>query len=306
MLSRRRFGLAWLMAVVLVAMALAGCALLTPRQAASERGFAEVNGTRLYYEVAGSGEAVVLLHGLGGDTRGWDYNFGEFARHYRTIRYDMRGYGQSGAPEQPYTHEDDLKALLDYLGISRAHIVGQSFGGEQGLNFVLAYPDRVLSFVSVAGGIAGAEGLPDSPPEDAEAYAAMGAALQSGDLDGAAKAILDLKMFQVVRKDSKLSAELVRIFADYFTRHGTDTNTLLPAQVPAAKRLGEVKAPSIYIVGDHDIEQNQRLADLFVAGIPRARKVVMSGCDHLSFLTKPKKFNQIVLRFLAENASVAQ
>jgi len=304
MLSKT-FGLAWLMAVVLVAMALVGCAVLRP-QPVVERGFAEVNGTRLYYEVAGSGEALVLLHGLGGDTRGWDHNFDEFTRHYRTVRYDMRGYGQSAAPEQPYTHEDDLKALLDYLGISRAHILGQSFGGEQALNFVLAYPDRVLSFVSVAGGIGGAEGLPAAPAEDGEAYAAMGAALQSGDLDGAAKAILDMKMFQVVRKDSKLSTELVRIFTDYFTRHGADTNTLLPAQVPAAKRLGEVTVPSMYIVGDHDIEQNQALADLFVAGIPNTRKVVMSGCDHLSFLTKPKQFDQIVLRFLAENASKAK
>jgi len=305
MLSQRRLGLAWLLSIVLVAMALAGCALLKP-QPVVERGFAEVNGTRLYYEVAGSGEALVLLHGLGGDTRAWDHNFGEFARHYRTIRYDMRGYGQSGAPEQPYTHEDDLKALLDHLGISRAHILGQSFGGEQALNFVLAYPDRVLSFVSVAGGIAGAEGLPAPPAEDGEAYAAMGAALQEGDLDGAAKAILSMKFVQVVQKDDKLSAELVRIFADYFSRHGMDKDTLLPAQVPAAKRLGEVTVPSLYIVGDHDIEQNRALADLFVAGIPHARKVVMSGCDHLPFLTKPKQFDQIVLRFLAENAGRAK
>ena len=141
MLFTRRFEWGWLMTVVLVAMltmALASCAPPAPEQAVTQKpptesGFAEVNGTRLYYEIAGSGEPLVLLHGLGADTRVWDYNFEELTRHYRAIRYDMRGYGQSAAPAQPYTHEDDLKALLDYLGISRAHIMGQSYGGMQGL-----------------------------------------------------------------------------------------------------------------------------------------------------------------------------
>jgi pimeloyl-ACP methyl ester carboxylesterase len=312
MLFTRRCEWGSLTAVALVAMtamALASCAPLTPQQAAmpqSKSGFAEVNGTRLYYEIAGAGEPLVLLHGLGGDTRNWDANFDELARHYRTIRYDMRGYGQSSAPEQPYRHEDDLKALLDYLGISRTHVLGQSFGGGQALNFVLAHPEMVLSFVSVGGSIDGAEGLPDASPADAEAYAAMGAALQSGDLEGAAKAVLDMDMLSVARQDPELKAELVRGFADYFRQHGMDTDTLLPPEAPAAQRLGEVTAPSLYIIGEHDTPEDYAYADLFAANIPQARKVVIEGCDHVPNMEKPQEFNQTVLSFLAENAGVAQ
>jgi pimeloyl-ACP methyl ester carboxylesterase len=308
MLYTRRSRLSWLLAavlVVLLAMALVGCTPPVVEQAVQskptlESGFAEVNGTRLYYEIAGSGQPLVLMHGMGGDTRAWDHNFDEFSRHYRTIRYDMRGFGQSASPEEPYTHEDDLKALLDHLGISKAHIVGQSFGGAQALNFVLAYPDRALSFVSLGGAIPGAQDLPEDPPENAEAQAAMVAALQAGDPEGAARAGLGMAMFKMVREDPELADELVRVFADYFVRHGADEDTLSPPTTPPAQRLGEISAPSLYIIGELDMPRMHAYSDLFTAGIPGARKVVIPGCDHAPNMGEPDEFNAVVLSFLAE------
>lgn len=94
-----------------------------------QKEFAEVNGTCLYYEVAGSGEPLVLIHGFSLDTRMWDDQFGVFSRSYQVIRYDVRGFGRSAVPEEDsYTHADDLKRLLEYLGISTPHLLGLSMG----------------------------------------------------------------------------------------------------------------------------------------------------------------------------------
>ena len=93
-----------------------------------ETGLAEVNSTQLYYEVAGTGTPIVLIHGHGGDRRHWDDQFEAFAKNHKVIRYDVRGFGKSAKPvlEQSYSNHDDLKALLQHLGISKAHICGFS------------------------------------------------------------------------------------------------------------------------------------------------------------------------------------
>src|SRR5689334_19941744 len=112
-------------------------------------GTAEVNHTRLYYEVAGSGPPLVLIHGFDLDTRMWDDQFEVFAQHYRVVRYDVRGFGKSARPTEPYAHEEDLKALLDYLGIAQAHIVGMSMGGGIAIDFTLTYPEMTRTLILV-------------------------------------------------------------------------------------------------------------------------------------------------------------
>ena len=93
-----------------------------------QSGLAEVNDTCLYYEVAGTGPPLVLIHGFTLDTRMWDDQFEAFSKHYRVVRYDMRGYGQSALPVlgEDYSHVDDLRALLDHLGITKTHVIGLS------------------------------------------------------------------------------------------------------------------------------------------------------------------------------------
>jgi len=92
--------------------------------------YAEVNGTRLYYEVAGSGQALVLIHGFSTDCRQWKDQIEFFKSDYKVICYDMRGFGKSTVPSgMNYSHAEDLRALLDHLDIEKAHILGHSFGG---------------------------------------------------------------------------------------------------------------------------------------------------------------------------------
>ena len=114
------------------------------------KGTAEVNDTRLYYEVSGSGHPLVLIHGLALDTRMWDDQFQAFSEYYRVIRFDLRGFGNSTLPTgDQYAYFDDLFALLNYLDISQAHILGLSLGGSVAVDFALAYPEATSSLILV-------------------------------------------------------------------------------------------------------------------------------------------------------------
>jgi pimeloyl-ACP methyl ester carboxylesterase len=116
-----------------------------------QSGFADIPGGQLYYEMTGSGESVVLIHGNAGDRRHWDFQFEALARDYRVIRYDVRGFGRSSLPveHEAYSAHEDLAVLLDHLGVKSAHIGGWSMGSGIAIDFVLAYPERAKSLISV-------------------------------------------------------------------------------------------------------------------------------------------------------------
>ncbi len=111
---------------------------------------AELNGAQFYYEVAGAGPPLVLVHAGIADRNMWDEQWHVFAQHYQVIRYDRRGYGQTTLVDEPYAHYQDLYALLNFLGIKQAHMLGCSMGGTTALDFALAYPARVSSLIAVA------------------------------------------------------------------------------------------------------------------------------------------------------------
>src|SRR5262249_5674974 len=122
-----------------------------------ETGFLETSGARIYYEVTGSGPAVVFIHAGVADLRMWDDQVTEMSGAHRIIRYDTRGYGRTETEAVSYSNRADIAALLDHLGESRAHLVGLSRGGGIALDFTLEYPDRVRTLTVAAGGVSGYE-----------------------------------------------------------------------------------------------------------------------------------------------------
>src|SRR4029434_9049353 len=111
----------------------------------AQTGVAEVNGAKLYYETAGKGPAVVLVHGGLVDSRLWNDQMKEFAKHHRVVRYDLPAMGRSSPAPPPFSHIEDLRALMDFLKIERATVVGLSLGGIIAADFALEYPERVRS-----------------------------------------------------------------------------------------------------------------------------------------------------------------
>jgi 3-oxoadipate enol-lactonase len=108
-----------------------------PAQASSnmESGFAEINGGKIYYEVAGSGHALVLIHDAQMDLRRWDEQIAHFSKTYNVIHFDVRGFGQSPASTNVYASEDDLADFLKILHIEMAYVAGLSLGGRITIDF---------------------------------------------------------------------------------------------------------------------------------------------------------------------------
>jgi 3-oxoadipate enol-lactonase len=123
----------------------------------AESGFAKVNGANIYYEISGQkgSRTLVLLHEGIGDCRMYDDQFEEFAEHYRTIRFDMRGFGRSSIPSGPFSYSEDLYGLLEFLGVRSTHVLGMSMGGAAGIDFTLAHPDMVNSLVLAGSAVSG-------------------------------------------------------------------------------------------------------------------------------------------------------
>ena len=162
---------------LLLGAACALCVACAPRTAAvtgsaaadalaADTGRVAVDGGTLYYEARGSGPAVVLLHGGGLDLGMWDPQVEPLARSFRVIRYDARGHGRSTARMGPYSTLEDLRRLLDHLGVARAHLVGLSMGAGVALDFAINHPERVskLALVSTSGPPPGVPIPPGAPP----------------------------------------------------------------------------------------------------------------------------------------------
>jgi pimeloyl-ACP methyl ester carboxylesterase len=118
-------------------------ALAVPVTATAQGRVATINGERLYYEVAGEGTPLVLIHGWSLNLRMWDQQVSALSRRFRVIRYDRRGFGKSSGSEDVSWDAADLDALLDHLGITKTHILGMSQGARAALRFTLSHPDRV-------------------------------------------------------------------------------------------------------------------------------------------------------------------
>ena len=253
----------------------------------------DVGGGSIYYETLGVGPPVVLIHGGFGDRRMWDGQFRAFAARHRVVRYDHRGFGRSAAPQGPYSPVADLLRLLDSLNIRRAHLVGNSMGGILAIDFALMHPERVASLVIVA---SGPNGLP-VPQADMDAVMKVFRAAETEGPEKSAELWLAHPMVAVSSKQAG-ARELLRTMISenrsvFLLKHWP-SEELNP---PAARRLGEIRAPTLVVIGGRDTEFSRRMGEEAARGIAGAKRVVMAEGDHLSQMVSPAEFNRHVLSF---------
>jgi pimeloyl-ACP methyl ester carboxylesterase len=268
----------------------------------AQRGFAEVNGARLSYEVAGSGHPVVLVHAGIADRRMWDDQFAPFAQRYRVIRYDQRGFGQSTVPAGLFAFHDDLYHLLRQLDVPQATLIGVSLGGATAINFALAHPEMVAGLVVVGSGLGGMEWPPPSP-EELALFSQVEEAGEAGDFATANEVEVHIWVDGPHRNPAAVNPgvrERVReMNLQTFTRHD-ENEQAQPQELepPASVRLGEIQAPTLVLIGDQDVSSVQAIADHLAANIPGARKVVLPNTAHVPNMEQPETFNQLVFDFL--------
>lgn len=266
-----------------------------------ETGFLGDEGARLYYEVAGQGHPLLLIHAGVADSRMWDEQFEVFAQHYRVIRYDLRGYGRTEVPAGQISNHADAANLLRHLHVEKAHVIGISFGGLVALDFALAYPQMVSALVLGAPSVSGCQ-----PSELQQQFGAEeNAYLEKGDLVGATELNLRMWVDGPYRTPEQVSAEVRQRVGQMqmhaFTIPIPEEAEGIPLTPPAIQRLDEVRVPTLLLVGDLDIPDKLALVDELAAKIPGAQQVHIPQTAHMLSLEKPAEFNQLVFDFLRQH-----
>ena len=266
--------------------------------------YIEAAGARLHVEEHGDGYPIIFVHEFGSDLRQWEDQVRYFSRAYRCIAYNARGYPPSDVPEDPAAYGwersvDDIAAVMDGLGIDRAHVVGLSMGAYAALQFGLQYPHRVSAIVSAAAGSG-------SSPSHRHAWLRETAVLarafaERGADTMAEKIATSATRIQLKYKDPKRWQE----FADQL-RHQSGqglSNTIIRCQAlrpslhDLRDRFSTMTVPVLLIVGDEDaacLETNLMLK----ATLPNAGLWISPNTGHTINLEEPAAFNAHLETFL--------
>ncbi len=260
------------------------------------------NGVRLYYELHGPEEAEVLVlsNGVLMSTASWAYQVPALSRHYRVLLYDCRGMWKSEHPAGPYTmelHADDLAALLDGLGIQRAHIAGISYGAEVSMAFALRHPQRVRSLVLSSGvshsdpvleGLVGGW-IAAARAKDPQLLYQVSYPLNFSDgYIAANRAVLEAAASRYDALDMEAVLELLLCFA----------------RLNITAELHRIQAPTLVMVGEQDIIKPRKYSEIIASHIPGAELVVVPNSGHALCMEQPGIFNALVLGFLARQAGI--
>ena len=260
-----------------------------------DSGYIKVEGGYLFYEEAGTGENIVLLHDGLIDRQVWDDQFLFLAKDYRVIRYDRLGYGKSSNPKSSYSNVDNLYQLFEQLNIDKAIIFGMSAGGGVSIDFTLRHPKKVSGLILVGAVVSG------------YGYSTH-MFTRGGNLDPSLSPNNNLKKFityfatedpyEIYYKNITAKEKALKlIVADslaWVTRH----QFYVPPDRPAAKFLLEIKVPVLILVGEYDIPDVQAHAGIIEFGIPNAKREIVPNSGHLIPLEQPEYFNAKVLKFL--------
>jgi pimeloyl-ACP methyl ester carboxylesterase len=269
--------------------------------------FATTGDILTYYEDEGPGPPsplrdtpVVLIHGHSADLRLWEPQVPALLdAGRRVVRYDVRGHGRSSVPATGYDWEHylaDLRALLDYLRVERAHLAGISMGGAIALELALEQPGRVASLTLLDSAL---PGFAYSPQFEDDIERLREAVRAEGPRAALERHWLTHPIFDGVRRRPEAFAALRRMVLDYPAADYLDEAEYAPPERPAIERLHEVRAPALVIVGERDLPDFRIIADILAENLPRARKLVVPDAGHLPSLERPEQVNPALLSFIA-------
>jgi pimeloyl-ACP methyl ester carboxylesterase len=254
-----------------------------------------VGDAEIHYELTGEGNTIVFIHGWAQDLGIWDDQVAAFAPRYRVLRYDRRGYGKSTGHADPTADPDDLRILLDSLGIRSAVVLGLSGGSRTGLNFAVAFPDRVRALVLYGQGPP--EGFQPMPPGPLP-QAMFGVIARKYGLDSLHQFVRSVLSWEPPNRPG-YRERLNQIWSRYEGRDLLDPRPP-SGRVPQARmdQIGEIRVPTLVIVGDHERPLFRMVADTLTRRIANARQVVITDGGHGAHFAQPEVFNAAVLEFL--------
>ncbi len=263
------------------------------------------DGVKLYYEETGRGDPLVFVHEFAGDHRSWEPQVRHFARRYRCITYNARGYPPSDVPEDVSMYSqararDDIKAVLDHLDLPAAHIVGLSMGGFATLHFGLGHPAAARSLVVAGCGYGAEPGKREQFRREAEATAQRLEAEGAGAF--AETYATGPTRVQFQNKDPRGWEE----FADMLAEHSASGSALTmrgvqkerPSLWDLEDGMKSLTVPTLIMTGDED-EPCLAPALFMKHAIRSSGLAVIPKAGHTINLEEPEAFNQAVAAFLA-------
>ena len=263
--------------------------------------YINVDGGKLFYEIAGKGENIVLLHDGMVNREIWDEQFPLLAKYYRVVRYDRRGYGKSSDPQAPYSDIDDLNELFVSLNIDRAILFGMSSGGGCVIDFTLKFPGKVKSIILV-GAVVGGYGYTSH-------MISRGGHLKSpeamADPGKAASYFVWEDPYEIYSENIAAKNKVAEILRRNIHRPFNSQYYKPPDRI-AARFLSEIQVPTLVLVGEYDIPDVHSHAGVIHFGIPGARREVILNSGHLIPVEQPDEFNRAAFRFLRRNEFFSQ
>jgi len=248
----------------------------------------------VHHTVSGAQDAPVLVlsNSLGSTLAMWEPQADALAERFRLIRYDTRGHGASPVPPGPYSIDDvgaDLIALLDHLGVERAHVAGLSLGGMTGMWLGIHAPERLGRLVALC--TSARLGPPETWSERAATVRAQGTEAVA---DAGVRRWLT-EAFSARRPDT---AARLRDMIASIPDAGYAACCAVIERMDLTSRLGEIRAPTLVIAGAQDPATPPEHAERIVAGIPGARLEVLDPGAHLVNVEQPQAVTRLILEHM--------
>lgn len=255
--------------------------------------YVNVNGVDLRYEVHGEGPSLVFAHGAGGNSLSWWRQVPYFSRGYRCVIFDHRHFGLSRGPrptpESRMQFAEDLRGLLDHLGIDETLLVAQSMGGRTAVGLTLRYPRRVRALV-LAGTTGGA--VSEALRAAQERYRAS---------DDGRRSVRERALSPQFRREHPDLALLYRMIGRLNPPRPRDFLAVPPGyRGSTADRLAASGVPILFLVGELDAITPPHIVEIAHRNVPGSRFQVIPGAGHSAYLERPEAFNAAVERFFEE------
>ena len=262
------------------------------------KGFFKAEGADIYFEAEGEGANLLFIHAGIADCRMWDREFITMSKYFRTIRIDLPGYGLSNFTGGEYSYNNILNGILKYLKAKKTYIIAASFGGKIALNFVLANQDKCQGMILMAPAVSGWEDskyLLDYYEEEEKLT-------QAGEFEKIAILnyntwILRNRNEDVIKQESRDLVMDMQVKS--LMKKELDIESIEIEEEDIILKLKNIKIPVLVVIGDKDVEDFQKIANLVHMEIDSSNKVIIKNAAHLVNLEYPEIFEKILLDFFA-------
>jgi pimeloyl-ACP methyl ester carboxylesterase len=255
-----------------------------------DTGYVLVDGGKLFYELAGSGKNIVLLHDGMVNREIWDEQFPLLTKMYRVVRYDRRGYGKSSDPETKFSNINDLNQLFIQLKIDKAIIFGMSSGGRLAIDFTLTYPEKVTGLVLVGAVVSGFG-------YTSHMYT-RGGHFDPQKITDPVKVneyFIKDDPYEIYSENTAAKEKVMKLLPLLARQNSVPTQ---PAARVAVRFLSEIKVPALILVGEYDIPDVHAHAGVINAGIANSKREIIQRSGHLIPVEQPALFNEAIITFL--------